>query len=76
MNLLLQLPQRPAVLMVCHDIQLAARYAKEIILMKQGEILVTGQPASVLTPANLQKVYGCQAQILHDAQGSLCIALS
>ncbi len=75
MTLLRELPKRPAILMVCHDIQLAARYAKRIVLMKQGSVYADGNPEEVMTPANIERVYGCNAQILRDDHGALCIAL-
>ena len=75
MTLLRDLPNRPAVLLVCHDIQLAARYAKRVVLMKQGSVLADGSPEEVITPTILDSVYGCNAQILRDDHGALCIAL-
>ncbi|NMA39913.1 MAG: ABC transporter ATP-binding protein, partial [Lentisphaerae bacterium] len=75
MTLLQELPKRPAILMVCHDIQLAARYAKRIVLMKQGCVYADGKPEEVMTPANIDRVYGCDAQVLRDDHGALCIAL-
>lgn len=75
MTLLQELPHRPAVLIVCHDIQLAARYAGRVVLMRQGRIHAEGTPEDVMTPAHLHDVYGCDAQILRDDQGCLCIAL-
>ena len=46
-----------AVLIVLHDLNLAARFADEIIILKQGNILAMGTPEEVLTENNLTTVY-------------------
>ena len=46
-----------AVLIVLHDLNLAARFADEIIILKQGNILAMGTPEEVLTENNLTAVY-------------------
>ena len=47
-----------AVISVVHDLSLARRYGTHAVLMHQGEAVAQGETASVLTPANLQFVYG------------------
>lgn len=46
-----------AVLIVLHDLNLAARFADEIIILKQGNILAMGTPDEVLTEENLTAVF-------------------
>jgi len=46
------------VVTVLHDLNLAALYAREMVLLTSGRILAKGTPADVLTPANLRKAYG------------------
>ena len=48
-----------AVLAVLHDLNLAAAYADEIVLMSRGRIRASGRPAEVLRDDLLSEVYGC-----------------
>ncbi|MEM7252594.1 MAG: heme ABC transporter ATP-binding protein [Pseudomonadota bacterium] len=45
------------VLMVLHDLNLAARFADEIHLLSNGQIVESGCPASVLRPDPLEAIY-------------------
>jgi iron complex transport system ATP-binding protein len=47
------------VIMVSHDLNLAAMYADRLLLMKQGSVVSLGQPAEVLTFETLEQTYGC-----------------
>ncbi|MBF0225991.1 MAG: ABC transporter ATP-binding protein [Desulfobacterales bacterium] len=47
------------VVMVSHDINLAAMYGNYILLMKNGDIVNQGSPNEVLNYENLEKTYGC-----------------
>ncbi|MEJ5927905.1 heme ABC transporter ATP-binding protein [Corynebacterium sp. H128] len=46
------------VIVVLHDLNLAARYADRIIMMKAGEIVAEGTPEVVLTEERVHEVYG------------------
>ncbi len=48
-----------------HDLNLASRYADRIIMMKEGKIFAAGKPSDVLTPVNIEKVYGIKAKIIN-----------
>ena len=48
-----------AVLAILHDLNLAAAYADEIVLMSRGRIRASGGPAEVLRHDLLSEVYGC-----------------
>ncbi|BBH71094.1 iron-enterobactin transporter ATP-binding protein [Actinoplanes sp. OR16] len=54
------------VVMVLHDLSLAARYADVLIAMKDGRIAATGTPEEVLTPALLDEVFGLRAMVVPD----------
>ena len=56
-------------IMISHDINIAAKYSDEIILMHQGRIFATGLPKDVITEENLKIVYGVKSQII-DVEGS------
>ncbi len=47
------------IVMVSHDVNLAALYADRLLLMKEGRIVRLGRPSEVLTYETLEKVYGC-----------------
>jgi iron complex transport system ATP-binding protein len=51
--------QRLTVIMVSHDLNLAAMYADRLLLMKQGRIVRLGEPREVLTFEVLEQTYGC-----------------
>lgn len=50
--------QGRAVLAVMHDLNLAASFCDEIVLMHGGRIAAQGTPQDTLTAANLEAVYG------------------
>lgn len=52
------------VLMVLHDVNLAARWCDRLVLLHQSAILAQGPPSVVLTPQNLRQLYGMDATIL------------
>jgi iron complex transport system ATP-binding protein len=54
------------VVMVLHDLSLAARYTDVLIAMKDGKIVASGTPAEVLTPELLDKVFGLRAMVVPD----------
>ncbi len=54
------------IIMVLHDINLAARYASQIIALKDGNIVARGTPEEIITPQTLLEVFGIQAQIVRD----------
>jgi iron complex transport system ATP-binding protein len=47
------------IVMVSHDVNLAALYADRLLLLKDGQVMSQGRPSDVLTYATLEKVYGC-----------------
>jgi iron complex transport system ATP-binding protein len=46
------------VIVVLHDLSLAARFCDRLVLIGDGEIIAEGRPADVLTPAHLARAYG------------------
>jgi iron complex transport system ATP-binding protein len=51
--------KRVTILMVSHDINLAALYGNCLMLLKEGHILNIGPPSQVLTFQTLEEAYGC-----------------
>ncbi|WP_344604479.1 ABC transporter ATP-binding protein [Sporichthya brevicatena] len=54
------------VLMVLHDLNLAARYSDHLIAMKAGRIVAAGPPREVLTEQLLAEVFGLEARVIPD----------
>lgn len=57
--------EQAAALVVTHDINLAAQFADQILLMKRGKVIETGTPSAVLTPELLHDVF--EVTVLVDA---------
>ncbi len=51
------------VIAVFQDINLAARFCDELIMMKSGQIEAYGKTAEVLTPESLQRVFDVEARV-------------
>jgi iron complex transport system ATP-binding protein len=64
------------VVMALHDINQAARYADDIIVMKDGRIAAAGDAETTLTPALIRGVFGVDAEILKGKGGAAFFAVS
>jgi iron complex transport system ATP-binding protein len=51
------------VLLVTHNLNLAARYADRLVLLSRGRVAAQGTPAQVLTRETVQAVYGWPVRI-------------
>ncbi|MGB5855265.1 MAG: heme ABC transporter ATP-binding protein [Oceanisphaera sp.] len=58
-----------AVLVIVHDLNLAARYGDQLVLLHNGRIASVGCPEQVLTPANVEQYFGYKAQLLQSPDG-------
>lgn len=56
------------VIMICHDLNIAAKYSDNVILMYKGSIYAVGAPSEVITEESIRTVYGVETQIL-DVDG-------
>ena len=61
--------------LVLHDLNLAARYADNLVVLKDGEVVATGAPREVMTRDMLREVFGVEAKIFPDPRTGtpLCI---
>ena len=53
-------------LVAIHDLNLAARFCDELLVVKAGRVVAHDTPQEVLTPDLLEDVYGIRARILDD----------
>lgn len=66
--------RRLTVLLIIHDLNLAAEYSDHLIMLKGGRIFTEGSPTSVLTADNIREVY--EAEVLvrdNPASGRPCV---
>lgn len=63
------------VVAVLHDLNQAARYGDHLVLLKAGRVHAEGPPAAVLTPENLQEVFGVAVAILTDPETGLPLCI-
>ena len=54
------------VVVVLHDLNLAARYAQRLVAMKDGVLVASGTPAEVLTEQLLADVFDLEARVVPD----------
>jgi len=63
----LTLQNRLITLLVCHDLNLAARFCARLILLKSGKVFAMGLIEEVLTPHNIREVYRVDAEVHYHA---------
>ena len=54
------------IVMVLHDLNLAARYADELVAMKDGQIHASGEPDRVVTEDLVRDVFGMNSRVIPD----------
>ncbi len=59
----LKIEKGVTVVMVSHDVNLAAMYGERLLLLRSGEIASLGLPNEVLTFQNLETTYGCKVLV-------------
>jgi iron complex transport system ATP-binding protein len=63
------------VIIVMHDVNLAARYCDHLVALHSGKLLEQGPPATIMQPAILESIYGIAMQILTSPRGQHPIAV-
>ena len=58
--------KRISVVMALHDLNLAARFADKLAILKDGKIYAAGDPGDLLTPGNIREVYGVEAMVMDN----------
>ncbi|RAX49431.1 cobalamin ABC transporter ATP-binding protein [Arthrobacter sp. AQ5-05] len=54
------------VVIVLHDLNLAARYADHLVALKHGRIVAAGHPAAVVTEELVKDVFGMPCRVIPD----------
>ena len=55
-----------SVLVISHDLNLAARYCRRLHLIREGKLRASGSPPEVMTGDIIREVYGTDAEIGRD----------
>jgi iron complex transport system ATP-binding protein len=59
------------IVMVLHDLSMAARYSDHLVVMKQGKLLTEGAPAETMTAGMLLEGFGLRAHVFNDPNDDL-----
>lgn len=54
------------IVMVLHDLNLAARYSDRLVAMQGGRLYAHGRPEDVLNEAVIQSVFGLRSRVIRD----------
>lgn len=65
--------QGRAVVVVLHDLSLAAAWADDIAIISHGRLTAHGSPVDVLTPERIAEVYRIEVHVLRDPDGRLMV---
>ena len=68
---------RRTIVMVLHDLNLACRYADNLIALRNGQVFAQGTATQVMTKTMLRDVFGLESQIVVDpvAGTPMCIPI-
>lgn len=55
-------------IIVLHDLNLAASFCDEIIIMKEGRIIKHGTPKDMITVENIHQIYGLDCNIHYSLE--------
>lgn len=56
------------VIMISHDLNIAAKYSDSMIMMHEGSIFAVGSPEDVVTEENIRSVYDVDSLIIQDCR--------
>lgn len=57
------------VVLILHDLELAARYSDVVYMLKAGAVFASGKPEEVFTAPNMEAVYGVRMEIEQAVHG-------
>jgi iron complex transport system ATP-binding protein len=59
------------IIMISHDLNLASMYGDILLLLKDGRVIQTGDPKTVLNKALLEESYGCRIMVDENPLGQV-----
>jgi iron complex transport system ATP-binding protein len=63
------------IVLVVHDLNLAARYAHHLIAMRAGKLVAQGPPSEIMTPELLREVFNVAADVVRDPRTGVPLCL-
>lgn len=63
------------VIVVLHDVNMAARFCDEIVALHSGQLIARGTPQEIMTPQTLERIYGVRMDVMTHAATGLPVAL-
>lgn len=60
---------------VLHELSLAAAYADYLVMIKEGRIVSAGLPDDIFTAARLKEVFGLDAKVLRDPESGRLVCV-
>ena len=63
------------IVMVLHDLNLAARYAHELVALREGRIHAIGCPSDVISSELVRDVFGLESQVIVDPSSGAPLVL-
>lgn len=58
--------QRITVIVVLHDLNFAMAYSDQVLLLKKGRLIANGRAGDVITPENIEDVYGVKTCLVKN----------
>lgn len=56
------------VIMVLHDVNMAAKFSDHLVALHSGAIIATGSPQEIMTPETLLKIYGMELALFEHPE--------
>lgn len=63
------------VIVVVHDLNIAARFSDMMVMLKNGTIYAAGKPEEVITEDNIEKVYNVSSTIIETKYGHYVVPI-
>jgi iron complex transport system ATP-binding protein len=63
------------IVMVLHDLNMAARYAAHMVVLGEGKLLAQGPPSNIMRPDLLAAAFGINATILTDPRSGAIVCI-
>lgn len=57
------------VVVVLHDVNMAARFCDDIVALHGGRLMARGTPAQMITPETLERIYGVAMEVIRQQDG-------
>jgi ferric hydroxamate transport system ATP-binding protein len=62
------------VLVVLHDVNMAARFCDELVALHSGKLIARGTPLEIMVPEELQRIYGIPMDVIAHPQSGVPVS--